>query len=262
MTVAPATLVALIIGTLIVALLPIVAFRLLKSPMKLDRRDAIVGIAAFMLFATLIERGVYALVPMRPGAVQWLSQPVVFVAFGIAVAAVIEEAVRYLGLRFVERRYGASSGDARGLGYGIGFGGAQAWFVGVIVLGQWVWLVWLAQRGQLNQQLSTMPPDLVLRIQMILITMSASTIVVRVLECLAAFTFQLAMSVLVWRGVQARKRWILPLAIVLHPIGDLPLMAFNAGAIPVSTMVTAYGLMTLILIAALVRWCRPATRTA
>ncbi|MDC6134605.1 hypothetical protein PPH41_44405 [Burkholderia gladioli] len=49
---------------------------------------------------------------------------------------------------------------------------------------------------------------------------------------------------------------------MLHPIGDLPLMAFNAGAIPVSTMVTAYGLMTLILIAALVRWFRPATRTA
>ncbi|MBN3726349.1 YhfC family glutamic-type intramembrane protease [Burkholderia sp. Ac-20379] len=262
MTVAPATLVALIIGTLIVALLPIVVFRLLKSPMKVDRRDAIVGIAAFMLFATLIERGVYALVLHLPGAAATLSQPGLFAAFGLIAPAVIEEAGRYLGLRFVERRYGASLGDGRGFGYGVGFGGAQAWYVGVVVLGQWVWLVWLAQRGQLNAQLSTMPPDLALRIQMMLVTMSASTVGVRVLECIAMFTFQVAMSVLVWRGVRARKAWILPLAIVLHPLADLPLIAFNAGALSISTMVTAYGLLTMVLVAALARWSRPAPRTA
>ncbi|WP_246794986.1 YhfC family glutamic-type intramembrane protease [Burkholderia perseverans] len=262
MTVAPATLVALIVGTLLVALLPIVTYRLLKAPMKLDRRDAIVGIAAFMLFATLLERGFYALALGMPAITQFLVKPAAFVAFGTIAAAVFEEAGRYLGMRFVERRYGASPGDGRGLGYGIGFGGAQAWFVGVIVLGQWTWLVWLAQRGQLNEQLATMPTDLALRIQMMLVTMSVPSIGVRVFECIAAFTFQLAMSVIVWRGVQARKRWILPLAIVLHPIGDLPLIAFNAGAIPISTMVTLYGVLTMILIAGLARWCRAASNAA
>lgn len=72
MTVAPATLVALIIGTLIVALLPIGLYRFLKSPQSLDRRDAIVGIAAFMLFATLLERGFYALLPtLLPESSGW-----------------------------------------------------------------------------------------------------------------------------------------------------------------------------------------------
>ncbi len=261
MTVAPATLVALIIGTLLVALLPIIVFVRLRPRMKVDRRDAIVGIAAFMLFATLLERGFFALVLGMPSLAAALT-PVAYLAFSVIVPAVFEEAGRYLGLRFVERRYGESTGDARGLGYGVGFGGAQAWFVGVIVLGQWVWLVWLAQRGQLNAELSTMPPDLALRIQMMLVTMSAPTVAVRVLECVAAFAFQLAMSVIVWRGVRARKVWILPLAIVLHPLYDLPLMAFNGGAISVSTMVSLYGLMTTALVAALARWCRPARRAA
>ncbi|AOJ01923.1 hypothetical protein WS70_08870 [Burkholderia mayonis] len=258
MTVAPVTLAALVIATLVVALLPIGLYRLLRKPMALDRRDAIVGVAVYMLFATLLERGLYAVLLSQPSAVLWLSKPVTFAVFGTVVAALFEEIGRYLGLRFLARRYGASDGDARGLSNGIGHGGAQAWFVGVVVLAQWVYLAWLANRGELNAQLSTMPADLALRIQVMLATMSPALVAVSALERVAAFVVQVALSVLMWRGIRAGKRWILPAIVVLHPIIDLPSILYNGGGVPFEWMVALYLLLTAGFAGALMKQCRPA----
>ncbi|MET5116669.1 YhfC family glutamic-type intramembrane protease, partial [Burkholderia pseudomallei] len=73
---------------------------------------------------------------------------------------------RNLGLRSLPNRNGPSHRDARRLANGIGHGGAQAWFLGVVVLAQWVYLACLAYRGELNDQRQTMPADLALRIQL------------------------------------------------------------------------------------------------
>ncbi|WP_323118670.1 YhfC family intramembrane metalloprotease [Burkholderia alba] len=262
MTVAPGTLAALIIATLIVALLPIGLYRFLRKPMALNKRDAIIGIAVFTLFATLLERGFYGLLLGHPSTMLWLAKPTTFLVFGAVTAAVFEEVGRYLGMRFLDRRYGRSGGDGRGLGYGIGHGGAQAWFVGVLVLGQWVYLAWLANRGQLSEQLATMPADLALRIQVMLATMSVQSIAVTVLERVAAFVFQVLLSVLMWRGVRTGKRWILPLLIVVHPLGDLPSILYNIGAMPFEWMEGLYVLMTALFVVWLARNCRPAAAAA
>ncbi|AOK47013.1 MULTISPECIES: YhfC family intramembrane metalloprotease [Burkholderia] len=258
MTVAPVTLAALVIATLVVALLPIGLHRFLRKPLALDRRDAIVGVAVYTVFATLLERGLYAILLSQPSAVLWLSKPVTFAVFGTVVAALFEEIGRYLGLRFLAKRYGPSDGDARGLSNGIGHGGAQAWFVGVVVLAQWVYLAWLANRGELNAQLSTMPADLALRIQVMLATMSPVSVAVSALERVAAFVVQLALSVLMWRGMRANKRWILPAMIVLHPVIDLPSILYNGGGVPFEWMVALYLLLTAGFAGALMKLCRPA----
>ncbi|SMG02502.1 YhfC family intramembrane metalloprotease [Burkholderia singularis] len=263
MTVAPVTLAALVVATLIVALLPIGLYRLLRKSAALDRRDAIVGIAAYTLFATLLERGLYALLLSQPATVAWLSKPAVFAVSGALIAALFEETGRYLGLRFAAKRYGPSAGGGRGLGYGLGFGGAQAWFAGVVVLAQWAYLAWLANRGALNEQLSTMPPDLALRIQVMLATMSASSISVSVLERVAGFLFQVVLSIAMWRGVQARKWWILPLLIVVHPLIDLPSILYGAGTVPFESMVALYLLLAAGSALGLIKQCRRlATQTA
>ncbi|RAE00892.1 YhfC family glutamic-type intramembrane protease, partial [Burkholderia multivorans] len=129
-----------------------------------------------------------------------LTHPLAFVAYSALATAVFEELGRYLGMRWLSRRYGTSAGDGRGIGCGIGHGGAQAWFVGVLVWGQWAYLGWLASRGQLDAQLSDLPPDTVVRLQMMLATLSVPTVVLLLLERVAAFAVQVALSVFVWRG--------------------------------------------------------------
>ncbi|KVP20684.1 hypothetical protein WJ86_22885 [Burkholderia multivorans] len=256
MTVAPVTLAVLIAATLIIALLPLVLFRYLRKPLALDRRDTIVGVAMFALSAMIVERAFHALVLSRTPAGGWLTHPLAFVAYSAFATAVFEELGRYLGMRWLSRRYGASAGDGRGIGYGIGHGGAQAWFVGVLVWGQWAYLGWLASRGQLDAQLSDLPPDTVVRLQMMLATLSVPTVVLLLLERVAAFAVQVALSVFVWRGVRAGRAGVLPAAIVLHALAAAPALLYQVRMLPAAWAEAAYFVIAALLTAVLVKTCR------
>ncbi|WP_334041587.1 YhfC family intramembrane metalloprotease [Burkholderia ambifaria] len=253
MTVAPVTLAVLIAATLIIALLPFVLFRILRKPLALDRRDTIVGVAVFTLFAMIVERAFHGFVLSQTPAGGWLTQPLAFVAYSALATAVFEEVGRYLGMRILNRRYGASAGDGRGIGYGIGHAGAEAWFVGVLVWGQWSYLAWLASRGQLETQLADLPGDTVVRLHVMLATLSAQSILLLLLERCAAFVVQLALSVLVWRGVRAGRAGVLPLAIVLHALAAAPALLYQVRVLPPAWVEAGYFVLAAILVAVLVK---------
>lgn len=256
MTVAPVTLAVLIAATLIIALLPFVLFRILRKPLSLDRRDTIVGVAVFTLFAMIVERAFHGLVLSQTPAGGWLTQPLAFVAYSALATAVFEEVGRYLGFRFLNRRYGASAGDGRGIGYGIGHAGAEAWFVGVLVWGQWSYLAWLASHGQLETQLADLPGDTVVRLHVMLATLSAQSILLLLLERCSAFVVQLALSVLVWRGVRAGRTGVLPLAIVLHALAVAPALLYQVRVLPAGSLEAVYFVLAAILVAVLAKTCR------
>ncbi|WP_175998028.1 YhfC family intramembrane metalloprotease [Burkholderia stabilis] len=261
MTVAPVTLAVLIAATLIIALLPLVLFRILRKPLALNRRDTIVGVAVFTLSAMILERAFHGLVLSRTPEDGWLTQPLAFVAYSALATAVFEEVGRYLGMRFLNRRYGASPGDGRAIGYGIGHGGAEAWFVGVLVWGQWSYLAWLASRGQLETQLADLPGDTVVRLHVMLATLSSQSILLLLLERCSAFVLQLALSVLVWRGVRAGRAGVLQLAIVLHALAVAPTLLYQVRVLPAAWVEAAYFVLAALLVVVLVKACRP-SRTA
>ncbi|CAN0621166.1 putative Uncharacterized membrane protein YhfC [Burkholderia multivorans] len=261
MTVAPVTLAVLIAATLIVALLPLVLYRYLRKPLALDRRDAIVGIAVFTLFAMILERAFHGVVLSQAAAAGWLARPAAFVAYGTLAAGVFEETGRYLGMRYLTRRYGASAGDGRAIGYGLGHGGAEAWFVGVLVWGQWAYLAWLANRGQLDAQLAGLPGEAVVRIQVMLSTLSVPSVAMLMLERLAALAIQVALSVLMWRGVRAGSRAVLPLAIALHALADVPAMLYQVRVLSAAWVEAVYFVLAALLVGTLVKVSR-ASRAA
>jgi uncharacterized membrane protein YhfC len=156
-------------------------------------------------------------------------------------------------MRILNRRYGASAGDGRGIGYGIGHAGAEAWFVGVLVWGQWSYLAWLASRGQLETQLADLPGDTVVRLHVMLATLSAQSILLLLLERCAAVVVQLALSVLVWRGVRAGRAGVLPLAIVLHALAVAPALLYQVRVLPAGSLEAVYVVLAAILIAVLVK---------
>jgi uncharacterized membrane protein YhfC len=268
MTVAPITLFCLSLATLFVAALPVLSYRRLRRPFALSWRDTITGIAVFALFATVIERALNGFVLHgNPVTARWFAHPLAFVVYGVLAAGVCEEVGRYIAMRLLARRAGradrdAFAADTTGIGYGIGHGGAEAWLVGVLVQLQWIVFAVLANRGELDEHLARLPIDAVLRVHLILANLSPQLALVFAAERAAAFVFQIGFSVLMWRGVRAGWRGILPLAIVLHALTDVPAAMYQARMLPLLAVDGAYVLAAIVVAAVLFRVCRPQRRAA
>jgi uncharacterized membrane protein YhfC len=263
--VAPLTLLSLSLATLFVAALPIAVYRRLRVRMALNKRDAIAGIAVFALFAMVIERALNDYVLRGNAATAaWLANPAAFVIYGALAAGVCEEVGRYIGMRLLLKRAGAGplpAPDGTGLGYGLGHGGAEAWLVGVLVQVQWIGFAVLANRGELDSHLTNMPVESLMRIHLLLASLSVPMAVVFTLERTAALVFQIALSVLMWRGVRAGWRGILPLAIAAHALIDVPAALYQARLLPLLAVDGAYVAGALALAGVLFKVCRrPAQR--
>ncbi|RAS38877.1 YhfC family intramembrane metalloprotease [Paraburkholderia bryophila] len=278
MVVAPLTLSSLAVATLLVAALPFLIYRRLRRPLALKPRDAITGIALFALFAMVIERALNDYVLHRNEAsATFLANPLAFVVYGALAAGICEEVGRFIGMRLLLKRAAAKaasttsttattsdSAAARGddgtaLTYGLGHGGAEAWLVGVLVQIQWILFAVFENRGELDGYLSNLPTDSVMRIHLILASLTPQTAGIFALERVAALIFQIGLSVLMWRGLRAGWRGILPLAIVLHALVDVPAALFQAQLVPLAAVDGVYALGALIVAGLLFRtYRRPA----
>jgi uncharacterized membrane protein YhfC len=275
MVVAPLTLSSLAVATLLVAALPFLIYRRLRRPLALKPRDAITGIAIFALFAMVIERALNDYVLHRNEATAtFLANPLAFVVYGALAAGICEEVGRFIGMRLLLKRAAtkatsatsttSDSSAARGddgtaLTYGLGHGGAEAWLVGVLVQIQWILFAVFENRGELDSHLSNLPTDSVMRIHLILASLTPQTAGIFALERVAALIFQIGLSVLMWRGLRAGWRGILPLAILLHALVDVPAALFQAQLVPLAAVDGVYALGALVVAGLLFRtYRRPA----
>ncbi|ASV99162.1 YhfC family intramembrane metalloprotease [Paraburkholderia aromaticivorans] len=273
MVVAPLTLSSLALATLLVAALPFLIYRRLRRPLALKPRDAITGVAVFALFAMVIERALNDYVLHRNEATAaFLSNPVAFVVYGALAAGICEEVGRFIGMRLLLKRAAAKAGSAAlmagnadpgangtALTYGLGHGGAEAWLVGVLVQIQWILFAVFENRGELDGYLSNLPTDSLMRIHLILASLTPQTAGIFALERVAALVFQIGLSVLMWRGLRAGWRGILPLAIALHALVDVPAALFQAQLVPLAAVDAVYALGAVIVAGLLVRaFRRPA----
>lgn len=253
--VSPVTLAVLAAATIFVALLPIFMYRRWRAPFALNRRDAIAGIAVFALSAMLVERALNDyLLRQNPATSEWLSDPLAFVVYGALAAGICEEVGRFIAMRWLARRRpNDARDDGTAFAYGLGHGGAEAWFVGVMVQAQWIAFGVLENRGQLDTYLGNLPAGPLMRIHLLLASLSPEMAGVFVLERVAALVFQIGLSVLMWRGVRAGSRAILPIAIAAHALIDVPAAMSQAGMLPLVTVDVIYAVAALAVAALLIR---------
>ena len=90
-----------------------------------------------------------------------------------------------------------------------------------------------------------------------LATLSVPSILLLLLERCSGFVVQLALSVLVWRGVRAGRAGVLPLAIVLHALALAPTLLYQVRVLPAGWLEAVYFVLTAILVVVLVKTCRP-----
>jgi uncharacterized membrane protein YhfC len=95
-----------------------------------------------------------------------------------------------------------------------------------------------------------------MRIHLILASLSPQTAGIFALERVAALVFQIGLSVLMWRGVRAGWRGILPVAIGLHALVDVPAAMFQARLVPLGAVDAVYALGAVVVAGLLMRTFR------
>jgi uncharacterized membrane protein YhfC len=251
------TLVCLSIATLLIAALPVVLYFRLKPRFGFERREVILGIAVFAFFSMIVERALHGFVLSNATTVGWLANPAVFVAYGALAAGICEEVGRFIAMKWLIARAPATlANPGTSLGYGIGHGGAEAWLVGVFVQLQWIVYAVLANRNQLDEHFASVPLDALMRLHMVLGSLSPQYAALFVIERAAAFVFQLGFSVLMWQMLRERFRYTLPLMIAAHALIDLPAALFQARVIPLLAADAVYLVFGLIVVRALMRYFR------
>jgi uncharacterized membrane protein YhfC len=172
-----------------------------KKKNRGDMQPVIIGAVTFYVFVLLLENILnYALVLLIPNWKAKISGNVVsYVLYGCSMAALFEENGRYYSFTRVIKTY---KEPEAALGYGAGHGGLEMVLSGILAL-------------------------MLLRPE----AFAAVDSSLWVIERTAALAGHIALSVIVFYGVQrARKRYLL-LAIALHGIADIPIGLYKYGAI-------------------------------
>jgi uncharacterized membrane protein YhfC len=229
------------IGLLIV-LLPVATFLVLRKKFDLKGVPILVGIAAFILFALILEQILHSIV-MQPGAdgtVALLKIPWLYVLYGVLSAGIFEETARFLSFKLLKDKY---TGIGTSLSYGIGHGGIEALLLGGMLMLNNVLISFLINTGS-----NLVPAETVSALTAVQPHMFAITFAERAI----AFVAQVSLSVLVWSAVNdAKKIWLYPAAILLHALIDTPAILYQIGAL---TNIYLVEVITAIIVAGVVVW--------
>ncbi len=192
---------------------------------------ALVGAAAFVVFAMGLEQIMHWLV-LKPGAdrTTWLSAyPLAYMVYGSLAAGVFEETGRFLSFKLLRKRYG---GIKTALSYGIGHGGIEAILVGGISMISTIATSAMVNGGNAATLTTGPNGELVAKQLQALAETPSAMFLVAGAERMFALTIHIALSVIVFYAVYGKRRtWLYPAAILLHALIDVPAALGQVGVI-------------------------------
>ncbi len=217
------------ISGIISVALPVILYLYWRKKYKLKVIPALVGAAAFIVFAMILEQLMHAVVlrPSADGTVALINKhPALFVLYVIFAAGVFEETARFISFKILRKKY-RNFGTA--LSYGIGHGGIES----VIVLGV-MSISNIAFSIMINSGATEMLASAGVNAQTLaaLVETSPYMFLVGALERVFAITIHISLSVLVWFAATRKgKLWLYPAAIILHAIANLAAALMKVGVI-------------------------------
>jgi uncharacterized membrane protein YhfC len=189
------------------------------------------GAAAFVVFAMVLEKIIHFVVlhPSPTGEIALKSQPALYVLYGCFMAGIFEETARFVMFSLLKKKY---SGIGTGLSYGIGHGGVEAVLIaGVAMISNLVFSI------MINNGTTALFPASVQGAAMDKIVTGLTDTAPYIflmggIERIFAIAIQISLSVIVFYSVYSTgKRWLFPLAILLHAIIDCPIAIMQTGVI-------------------------------
>jgi uncharacterized membrane protein YhfC len=208
-------------AAIISAALPIGAYLAARRRFTLSMRNLFVGAVLFVLFARGLEWVIFVSAPrLAPQLNAWfMTHTPVLALYGAVVSGVVEEAGRFLGLRYLAR---PSEDPGTAAAYAIGHGGAEAIVVGVLGALGFFLAGLLINAGQLDAALGGhLSKTTLLQIHGLEKATALMTLMGGV-ERISFFIFQIALTLVVWRAVRRRAWWLLGAAVLAHIALNIP----------------------------------------
>ena len=209
--------------------LPVAIFVVLHKKYNAKYVPMIIGAAAFIIFALVLEQSVH-LVVFKNFALK--EKPFLYILYGIFMAGIFEETARFISFNILKRKY---NGISTALSYGIGHGGTEAILLaGVSMITNIVFCV-IINTGNAEILTGKLQGEALEKMNAAisaLISTAPPMFLLSGLERVFAISIQISLSVLVFYSVYGKdKIWLFPLAILLHALIDLPAAASQAGVI-------------------------------
>ena len=233
-TISTATILAIAIELIIIIAMPIALLIFWKAKMKVKLFPAVIGALTFVLFALVLESiSHYAFLQIDSPISQAIKgNPWLFALYSGLAAGLFEETGRFVAFKYVLKKH---SNKETAITYGIGHGGIEAILVvGVTLIMYLVFSLKINAMG-LNEFLATFNAEEAIMLEGIiesLIKAAPINYFWGALERLSALLIHISLSVLLFTAVHnVKKRYIFPLAIVLHALIDFPAALYKTGII-------------------------------
>ena len=235
---------------IIITMLLLLAFLLASiwyAKKKYQINLAVLGLGAVTFFVSsqILEKLVHVLVlhPQKDGSIALLQDHLLlYVLYGIAMAALFEETARLLFFKWLEKKSSLEKTDA--LAYGLGHGGLELIFLGLTSLLN-LYIVLSAVQTQDPQVMKLLSENMLKTIQ----SLSVWHIYLLGFERILALGFQLLLTVWVYQGVRQKKWFYLLAAYGLHAFLDLAPSLAQVGWLTNPVLVEVILALELVLLA-------------
>ena len=234
----PAAVPALIITVILMAAVPVLFFILWrrKHPRRTHLSWLLAGMAGFLVSARVLELGVHYFCIIRDNPVSRLinGNTAAFVLYGTVMAGVFEECGRHLILKYIMKKNRTRENAVL---YGIGHGGIEILAVVLPLIITYLTIAVLFSSGNTETALSTLKiteetAKAALPSVQAAAAFDYAQMAMNVLERLIAMLFHIGLTVIVFYGVISGKKACLPLAVLLHMLGDTFPALYQRGLLP------------------------------
>ena len=242
-TVGTSQLAFLLLTAVLGIALPLIAAIIWCKKKKEPFTTVLIGAATFLLFAIVIEKPLQALVIQLDSPVSRFvnARPILWAFIVGLFPGVFEETGRFVAFKTLLKK---RKQRETGLTHGIGHGGFEAMFIlGISYIEYFVFGVMINQgvffEKMIEPALDTLTPEVQEQINAIvaqITTFTAGTMGIALVDRLIAVFYHIGASILVFYAARdAKKRWLYPLAIIIHTVIDAFAGLQLAGVVTVPT---------------------------
>ena len=184
------------------------------------------GALTFIVFAMILEAIPKYFLMQKPGAVSTaiLGNPWVLSIVGALLAGIFEETGRFVAFKYILKN---RTNKSTALAYGLGHGLVEVMLILGVTSIQYLAYISLIKAGQFDaivEQAAALAPsqaEALAAIPASLETIKLSMMPLAIIERTGAVFFHVGASFLVFYAVRTSKKWVFPLAIILHALLDI-----------------------------------------
>lgn len=213
------TLISLLISSLIAIAFPVALIIYFRKTQQISWKAIGVGALIWFVFSQVLEKIMHVyLLQLNHTTAEFLKAPLWYGLYGGLAAGIFEEVGRFVGFRYLLKRFRARK-DA--IAYGIGHGGFEAIFIGAVGAVTNITYFLLINSGAFDAVVAAkLPADQAAQLKQQFLTLNPATALLGGFERIPAVVFHIALSLIVFYGVKYGRNSYLLYAILLHAALD------------------------------------------